>query len=67
MTGFTVGNTLVATPGLSNEQIAQIEKEQQQEQELLIEVTEETFAPIERTPEQNNAISSVKNAIDLNQ
>lgn len=66
MTGFTVGNTLVATPGLSNEQIAQIEKEQQQEQELLTEVTEETFAPIERTPEQNNAISSVKNAIDLN-
>lgn len=66
MTGFTVGNTLVATPGLSNEQIAQIEKEQQQEQELLTEVTEETFAPIERTPAQNNAISSVKNAIDLN-
>lgn len=66
MTGFTVGNTLVATPGLSNEQIAQIEKEQKHEQELLTEVTEETFAPIERTPEQNNAISSVKNAIDLN-
>lgn len=66
MTGFTVGNTLVATPGLSNEQIAQIEKEQKKEQELLTEVTEETFAPIERTPEQNNAISGVKNAINLN-
>lgn len=66
MTGFTVGNTLVATPGLSNEQIAQIEKEQKQEQELLTEVTEETFAPIERTPEQNSLISGVKNAIDLN-
>ena len=66
MTGFTVGNTLVATPGLSNEQIAQIEKEQKQEQELLTEVTEETFAPIERTPEQNSLISGIKNAIDLN-
>lgn len=65
MTGFTVGNTLVATPGLSSEQIAQIEKEQKHEQELLTEVTEETFAPIERTPEQNSLISGVKNAIDL--
>lgn len=65
MTGFTVGDKLVATPGLSEEQIAQIEKEQKQEQKLLTEVTEETFSPIERTPEQDNAISAVKNAIDL--
>lgn len=65
MTGFTVGNTLVATPGLSNEQIAQIEKEEKHEQELLTEVTEKTFTPIERTPEQNSLISGVKNAIDL--
>lgn len=65
MTGFTVGDKLVATPGLSEEQIAQIEKEQKQEQKLLTEVTEETFTPIERTPEQDSAISAVKNAIDL--
>lgn len=65
MSGFTVGNKLVATPGLSEEQIAQIEKEQKQEQKLLTEVTEETFSPIERTPEQDSAISAVKNAIDL--
>lgn len=65
MTGFTVGDKLVATPGLSEEQIAQIEKEQKQEQKLLTEVTEETFSPIERTPEQDSAISAVKNAIDL--
>ena len=67
MTGFTVGDKLVATPGLSEEQIAQIEKEQKQEQQLLTEVTEETFSPIERTPEQDSAISAVKNAIDLKQ
>ena len=61
MTGFMVGDKLVATPGLSEEQIAQIEKEQK----LLTEVTEETFAPIERTSEQESAIAEVKNAIDL--
>lgn len=65
MTGFTVGDKLVETPGLTTEQIAQIEKEQKQEQQLLTEVTEETFSPIERTPEQDSAISAVKNAIDL--
>lgn len=65
MTGFTVGGKLVETPGLTTEQIAQIEKEQKQEQQLLTEVTEETFSPIERTPEQDSAISAVKNAIDL--
>ena len=65
MTGFMVGDKLVATPGLSEEQIAQIEKEQKQEQKLLTEVTEETFSPIERTPEQDSAITEVKNAIDL--
>lgn len=65
MTGFTVGDKLVATPGLSEEQIAQIEKEQKQEQQLLTEVTEETFSPIERTSEQESAITEVKNAIDL--
>lgn len=65
MTGFTVGDKLVATPGLSEEQIAQIEKEQKQEQKLLTEVTEETFSPIERTSEQESAIAEVKNAIDL--
>lgn len=65
MTGFTVGDKLVATPGLSEEQIAQIEKEQKQEQQLLTEVTEETFSPIERTSEQDSAITEVKNAIDL--
>ena len=65
MTGFTVGDKLVATPGLTEEQIAQIEKEQKQEQQLLTEVTEETFSPIERTSEQENAITEVKNAIDL--
>lgn len=65
MSGFTVGDKLVATPGLSEEQIAQIEKEQKQEQKLLTEVTEETFSPIERTSEQESAIAEVKNAIDL--
>lgn len=65
MSGFTVGGKLVETPGLTTEQIAQIEKEQKQEQKLLTEVTEETFSPIERTPEQDSAISAVKNAIDL--
>ena len=65
MTGFTVGDKLVATPGLTEEQIAQIEKEQKQEAKLLTEVTEETFAPIERTSEQESAIAEVKNAIDL--
>lgn len=65
MTGFTVGDKLVATPGLSEEQIAQIEKEQKQEAKLLEEVTEETFAPIERTSEQESVIAGVKNAIDL--
>lgn len=65
MTGFTVGDKLVATPGLSEEQIAQIEKEQKQEQQLLTEVTQETFSPIERTSEQESAITEVKNAIDL--
>ena len=65
MTGFTVGGKLIETPGLTTEQIAQIEKEQKQEQQLLTEVTEETFSPIERTPEQDSAISAVKNAIDL--
>lgn len=65
MTGFTVGDKLVATPGLTEEQIAQIEKEQKQEAKLLEEVTEETFAPIERTSEQESAVAEVKNAIDL--
>ena len=54
MTGFTVGGKLVETPGLTTEQIAQIEKEQKQEQQLLTEVTEETFSPIERSQQINN-------------
>lgn len=54
MTGFTVGGKLVETPGLTTEQIAQIEKEQKQEQQLLTEVTEETFSPIERSQRINN-------------
>ena len=56
MAGFTVGDKLIATPGLTEEQIAQIEKEKEQKQEakLLEKVTEETFAPIERTSEQES-------------
>lgn len=59
MTGFTVGGKLVETPGLTTEQIAQIEKEQKQEQQLLTEVTEETFSPIERTPEAGHCYLAV--------
>lgn len=67
MTGFTVGGKLVETPGLTTEQIAQIEKEQKQEQQLLTEVTEETFSPIERTPEKEYLLCLKHSTLGLNQ
>ncbi|MBP2620801.1 toxic anion resistance protein [Streptococcus panodentis] len=61
MAGFTVGDTTVGSPLITPE----IEKQFQEEEKLITEVTEETFQPIERTDEQNAAVEQVKNAIVL--
>ena len=58
MSGFTVGDQTVGSPLITPE----IEKQFQEEEKLITEVTEETFEPIERTNEQNAAIEQVKNA-----
>lgn len=64
MEGFQVGNKLVATPGLSQEEIAKIEEQKAKEDLMLQGVTEETLQ-ITLTPEQEAAISQVCSAIDL--
>ena len=62
MSTFKVGNTTIGDSPLINEEV----KEQlKQEEQLLQEVTEQTFKPIERTSEQEAAIAEVKNAITL--
>lgn len=61
MAGFTVGNTVVGSPLINDE----VKEQLKQEEQLLQEVTEETFKPIERTSEQDAAIVEVKNAIKL--
>lgn len=64
MEGFQVGNKLVATPGLSQEEIVKIEEQKAKEDLMLQGVTEETLQ-ITLTPEQEAAISQVCSAIDL--
>lgn len=64
MEGFQVGNKLVATPGLSQDDIAKIEEQKAKEDLMLQGVTEETLQ-IALTPEQEAAISQVCSAIDL--
>lgn len=64
MEGFQVGNKLVATPGLSQEDIVKIEEQKAKEDLMLQGVTEETLQ-IALTPEQEAAISPVCSAIDL--
>ena len=64
MEGFQVGNKLVATPGLSQEEIVKIEEQKAKEDLMLQGVAEETLQ-IALTPEQEAAISQVCNAIDL--
>ena len=64
MEGFQVGNKLVATPGLSQEDIVKIEEQKAKEDLMLQGVTEETLQ-IALTPEQEAAISQVCSAIDL--
>ena len=64
MEGFQVGNKLVATPGLSQEDIIKIEEQKAKEDLMLQGVTEETLQ-ITLTPEQEAAISQVCSAIDL--
>ena len=64
MEGFQVGNKLVATPGLSQEDIVKIEEQKAKEDLMLQGVTEETLQ-IALTPEQESAVSQVCSAIDL--
>lgn len=64
MEGFQVGNKLVATPGLTQEDIAKMEAEKAKEDKMLQGVTEETLQ-IALTPEQQEAITQVYQAIDL--
>lgn len=64
MEGFQVGNKLVATPGLSQEDIIKIEEQKAKEDLMLQGVTEETLQ-IALTPEQEAAVSQVCSAIDL--
>lgn len=64
MEGFQVGNKLVATPGLSQDDIAKIEEQKAKEDLMLQGVTEETLQ-IALTPEQEAAVSQVCSAIDL--
>lgn len=64
MEGFQVGNKLVATPGLSQEDIVKIEEQKVKEDLMLQGVTEETLQ-IALTPEQEAAVSQVCSAIDL--
>lgn len=64
MEGFQVGNKLVATPGLSQDDIVKIEEQKAKEDLMLQGVTEETLQ-IALTPEQEAAVSQVCSAIDL--
>lgn len=64
MEGFQVGNKLVATPGLSQEDIVKIEEQKAKEDLMLQGVTEETLQ-IALTPEQEAAVFQVCSAIDL--
>lgn len=64
MEGFQVGNKLVAMPGLSQDDIAKIEEQTAKEDAMLQGVTEETLQ-ITLTPEQQDAITQVYQAIDL--
>ena len=64
MEGFQVGNKLVATPGLSQEDIVKIEEQKAKEDLMLQGVTEESLQ-IALTPEQEAAVSQVCSAIDL--
>ena len=62
MSTFKVGNATIGDSPLINDEVkAQLKQEEQ----LLQEVTEQTFKPIERTSEQDAAITEVKNAIQL--
>lgn len=56
MEGFQVGNKLVATPGLSQEDIVKIEEQKAKEDLMLQGVTEETLQ-IALTPEQEAAVA----------
>lgn len=62
MTTFKVGSTTIGESPLINESV---KKQLQEEEQLLQEVTTDTFTPITRTDEQDAAISEVKNAIQL--
>ena len=64
MEGIKDGNKLVATPGLSQEEILKIEEQKAKEDLMLQGVTEETLQ-IALTPEQEAAVSQVCSAIDL--
>lgn len=62
MSTFKVGSTTIGESPLINESVKQ---QLQEEEQLLQEVTTDTFTPITRTDEQDAAISQVKNAIQL--
>lgn len=62
MSTFKVGNATIGSSPLINEEV---QAQLKQEEQLLQEVTEQTFKPIERTSEQDAAIAEVKNAIQL--
>lgn len=59
---FKVGDTVVGNSPLITEEV---EVQLKEEEQLLTEVTEETFTPIELTDEQSAAIRQVKDAIVL--
>lgn len=62
MSTFKVGSTTIGESPLINESV---KKQLQEEEQLLQEVTTDTFTPITRTDEQDAAITQVKNAIQL--
>lgn len=61
MESFVVGNTTVSSPLITDE----VKTQMQEEQQLIQEVTPETMPAITRTPEQDAAITSVRDAISL--
>lgn len=61
MESFVVGNTTVSSPLITDE----VKTQMQEEQQLIQEVTPETMPEIARTAEQDAAITSVRDAISL--
>lgn len=61
MESFVVGNTTVSSPLITDE----VKTQMQEEQQLIQEVTPETMPEITRTAEQDAAITSVRDAISL--